>query len=83
MKVNNILSILAISSIMTLSGCAESQTMGSTVGKGAMSLVDSFATGVQKGIDKNFPNSSNKTTAPSTNVKTATNTLKKIKHYHK
>lgn len=73
MKTNNVLSILAISSIMTLSGCAESQTMGSTVGKGAMSLVDSFAAGVQKGIDESFLGNTNKTAVSANNNKAATN----------
>lgn len=73
MKTNNVLSILAISSIMTLSGCAESQTMGSTVGKGAMSLVDSFAAGVQKGIDESFLGNTNKTAVSANNNKVATN----------
>ena len=72
MKTNNILSILAIGSLMTLSGCAESQIMGNTVGKGAMRLVDSFATGVQQGIDRNFPNSSNQTIATPNLIRTTT-----------
>lgn len=72
MKMNNALSMLAISGLIALSGCAESQTAGSTLGKGALSLVDSFATGVQKGIDKNFPSSVDKTIASSNNAKTAT-----------
>ena len=72
MKLNNLLSVLTISSLLVLSGCAESQTMGSTVGKGAMSLVDSFATGVQKGIDDSFLGNTYKKAIPANN-KVATN----------
>jgi len=68
MKINNVLSILTISSIMTLSGCAESQTMGSTVGKGAMSLVDSFAAEVQKGINESFLGNTNKKAVEANNI---------------
>lgn len=35
MKSKNTLSVLVISSFIALSGCAESKTIGRTVGKGA------------------------------------------------
>lgn len=72
MKLKNVVSVLAVSSLVTLSGCAESKTMGSTVGKGALSLVDSFATGVQKGIDQSFLGNKNRVVSSAHNVKTAT-----------
>ena len=72
MKSKNTLSILAISSLIALSGCTESKTMGSTIGKGALSLVDSFTTGVQKGIDESFLGNKNKAVSSANNVKTTT-----------
>ncbi|WP_201580369.1 hypothetical protein [Psychrobacter sp. Pi2-52] len=72
MKSKNTLSVLVISSFIALSGCAESKTIGSTVGKGALSLVDSFATGVQKGIDESFLGNNSKAANSTNKVKTAT-----------
>ena len=50
MKTNNILSILTIGSLMTLSGCAESQTMGSTVVNSVGSLVTEVVNGTVEGV---------------------------------
>lgn len=77
MKSKNTLSVMVISSFIALSGCAESKTIGSTVGKGALSLVDSFAIGVQKGIDESFLGNKNKAVSSANNAKTSTTTAPK------
>lgn len=50
MKLNSVLSALAIGSLVTLSGCAESQTMGSTVINSMGSLVSEVVNGTVEGV---------------------------------
>lgn len=50
MTSNHLLSVVAISSLIALSGCAESQTMGSTVAKSMGSLVTEVVGGAAEGV---------------------------------
>ena len=52
MKSGQILSLVAISGIIALSGCAESQTMGTTVVKSVGSLVNEVVTGTITGVQQ-------------------------------
>ena len=52
MKSNHVLSVVAISSLIALSGCAESQTMGTTVVKSVGSLVNEVVTGTIVGVQQ-------------------------------
>ena len=52
MKPNHVLSVVAISSLIALSGCAESQTMGTTVVKSVGSLVNEVVTGTIAGVQQ-------------------------------
>lgn len=52
MKLNHMLSLVAISSLIALSGCAESQTMGTTVVKSVGSLVNEVVTGTIAGVQQ-------------------------------
>lgn len=52
MKSNHVLSVVAISSLIALSGCAESQTMGTTVVKSVGSLVNEVVTGTIAGVQQ-------------------------------
>ena len=58
MKSNHMLSLVAISSLIALSGCAESQTMGTTVVKSVGSLVNEVVTGTIVGIQQGLGGSS-------------------------
>lgn len=54
MKSNHMLSLIAISSLIALSGCAESQTMGTTVVKSVSSLVNEVVTDTMAGVQRGF-----------------------------
>lgn len=58
MKSNHMLSLVAISSLIALSGCAESQTMGTTVVKSVGSLVNEVVTGTIAGVQQGLGGSS-------------------------
>lgn len=57
MKSNHVLSLVAISSLIALSGCAESQTMGTTVVKSVGSLVNEVVTGTIAGVQQGLGSS--------------------------
>lgn len=58
MKSNHMLSLVAISSLIALLGCAESQTMGTTVVKSVGSLVNEVVTGTIAGVQPGLGGSS-------------------------
>ena len=72
MKSNHVLSVVAISSLIALSGCAESQTMGTTVVKSVGSLVNEVVTGTIVGVQQGLGSS------PIDNKKVVTSSPQKL-----
>lgn len=75
MKSKCTLSLFAVSSIIAFSGCAESQTMGSTVAKSMGSLVTEVVGGAAEGVRLGLggaPKENTKTVATSTTSKPGT-----------
>lgn len=64
MKSKNTLSILAISSLIVLSGCAESKTMGSTVVTSVGSLVTEVINGTVEGVKQGLGGTPNTSSNP-------------------
>lgn len=64
MKTNLKLSLLFVSGLITLSGCAESQTMGSTVVKSMGFLVTEVVGGTVEGVRLGLGGSPKETTKP-------------------
>ena len=75
MKLKRTLSLLTVSSIIALSGCAESQTMGNTIAKSMGSLVTEVVGGAAEGVRLGLggaPKETTKTVATSTTNKPQT-----------
>ena len=50
MKLHHALSLMCLSSVLIMTGCAETKTFGSSVGKGASELVTSVLEGISQGL---------------------------------
>ena len=50
MTLNHALSLISLSGILAITGCAETKTLGSSVGKGVSSVVNGVFEGVKQGL---------------------------------
>lgn len=72
MKLNNSISILAISGLITLSGCAESQTIGNMVSQSANNIVSELSKSAKQQVSA-YTGSSNKKVTETNSAETVKN----------